>query len=282
MIVVGVDGSRVARAAVLWAADDAVRMREPLRIVHAIDRLPYEIAAVPASDWADALVHGGQRIVAQAETLALERQPSVSVSTELRDGSPSTVLREVARQAVELVVGSRGLGGFVGVLLGSVSTYLAAHGHGTVVVVREASRAPHRQIVVGLDDTTGSELALKYAFEQASLRGATLRVVHAWTAPSRVYAPAVVHTPEETLAARRQLVVDRIAPLTRCYTQVAVIEDVQCLHPVDALTRASAEADLLVVGSEGRHAVGPAPLGSVGRAVVHHARCTVAIVRMPA
>ncbi|MEV0353378.1 universal stress protein, partial [Nonomuraea sp. NPDC050680] len=47
MIIVGVDGSTTARAAVEWAVNDAFRMREPLRIVHAVDRSPYQIGKFP-------------------------------------------------------------------------------------------------------------------------------------------------------------------------------------------------------------------------------------------
>jgi nucleotide-binding universal stress UspA family protein len=63
------------------------------------------------------------------------------------------------------------------------------------------------------------------------------------------------------------------------YPQVQVIEDVQRAHPVDALASVSAKADLVVVGSQGRGAIGTVMLGSVALGFLYHARSSVAVVR---
>ncbi|MEV1247728.1 universal stress protein [Nonomuraea sp. NPDC049750] len=77
MIVVGVDGSMTARAAVEWAVNDALRMGESLRIVHAVDRSPYQIGRFPNAAVPDALLREGHRILREALALAHERQPEV-------------------------------------------------------------------------------------------------------------------------------------------------------------------------------------------------------------
>jgi nucleotide-binding universal stress UspA family protein len=148
-----------------------------------------------------------------------------------------------------------------------------------VVVVHGERQPACGQIVVGVDDSTACEPALAYAFEQARLRGATLRALYAWQLPVNVLVPQVSYGMDEARTAPHQVVTDRLEAFRKEYPQVRVVEDVRCADPVDALTKASAEADLLVVGSHGRGAVAAALLGSVSRGVLHHARCAVAVVR---
>ncbi|MFI7149706.1 universal stress protein [Nonomuraea sp. NPDC050022] len=279
MIVVGVDGSMVARAAVEWAVNDALRMGESLRIVHAVDRSPYQIGRFPNAAVPDALLREGQRILREALALAHERQPEVEVTTWDIEGAPAEVLREQAKGAAEIVLGSRGLGGFAGALLSSVSTHVAGHVGCPVVVVRGDHRPVRGEVVVGVDDSPGCEPALAYAFGQAGLRGAVLRVVHAWQLPVHAYAPGVPYEMDEVRGAQQQIVRDRVGMFTGGYPQVTVVEDVRPALPVEALTDASAGADLLVVGSHGHGTVSAMLLGSVSRGVLHHTRCPVAVVR---
>ncbi|MFG3442958.1 universal stress protein [Nonomuraea sp. NPDC047897] len=279
MIVVGVDGSVPARAAVEWAVDDALRMREPLRIVHAVDRSPYQIAKFPAAEWPDALVQAGQKVLDEALALARDRQPTVDVSTELGDGAPAVVLTGQAERATEIVIGSRGHGGFAGALLGSVSGHVAGRARCPVVVVPGAPGQVRGQVIVGVDDTPEGETALRYAFEQAALRGATLRAIHAWQLPVHAFAPELAYDMDDVRTTQYRLIKAAIERFEKEFPQVTVVEDVQSGHPVEALTRASSEGDLVVVGSHGRGALGAMLLGSVSRGVLHHAHCPVAVVR---
>ncbi|MEO3867627.1 universal stress protein [Nonomuraea sp. B12E4] len=280
MIIVGVDGSVTSRAAVEWAANDALRMRVPLRIVHAVDRSWYQVGRFPIDDVPDTLLREGRRILREALALVHERQPSVEVTTQDVEGTPAVVLCDQAKDATEIVVGSRGLGGFAGALLGSVSTQVAVQARCPVVVVRGERRpVPYGEVVVGVDDSAECEPALACAFEQAKLRGAALRVVHAWQLPVHAYAPEVAYDMDEIRAAQHQGVRDRLAAFRKDYPQVEVIEHVPVAHPVAALTEASGRADLLVMGSHGRGPLGSALLGSVSRGVLHHANCPVAVVR---
>lgn len=255
-------------------------MQEPLRIVHAVDRSPYQIGGYPNPALPDLLLRQGRRILYEAEQYARQRQPTVDVTTEDIEGSPAPILCEQAEGAAEIVVGSRGLGGFTGALLGSVSMRVACHADCPVVVVRGEHRPVCGEVVAGVDDSLGCEPALEYAFEQAKLRGSTLRVLHAWQLPVHAFAPEIAYDMDEVRTAQRQVVHDRVARFSEDYPQVKVVEDVQCAHPVDALTDASERADLLVVGSHGRGALGAVLLGSVSRGALHHAHCPVAVVRL--
>ncbi|GAA3560480.1 universal stress protein [Nonomuraea rosea] len=279
MIVVGVDGSVPARAAVDWAAGDALRMHQPLLLVHAVDRAPYQIAKFPGPARPDTLLRASHKVLQEAVALVHERQPTVEVTTQVVEGAPAMVLRDQGRTATELLVGSRGRGGLAGALLGSVSEHVAGQAGCPVVVVHGDPRPRFGEVVVGVDDSPESRPALAYAFEQAALRGNTLRALYTWQPPVRAFATELPHEMDEARTLRRQAVADRLETFQTEYPQVTVIEDIRCGRAVEALTQASRHADLLVVGTHGRGTVGSALLGSVSRGVLHHAQCTVAVVR---
>ncbi|GAA2355138.1 universal stress protein [Nonomuraea africana] len=279
VILVGTDGSEAARAAVEWAADDARRTGASLRVVHAVDRWPYQIAGFPPVEGPDTVTRNSEKVLEMAVVWARARWPDVEVATEIIDGPPAAVLREQGRDAAEIVVGSRGLGGFAGALLGSVSMHVAGHARCPVVVVRPGQVEVHGEIVVGVDESRECEPALAYAFEQARLRDCLLRVLYAWRTPRLAFATESLAYTDQARAAHRKLLIDRIAAFETSYPQVTAVEQIRHAHPVDALTDASATADLVVVGSHGRGAMTSAVLGSVSRGVLHHARCAVAVVR---
>ncbi|MGI5272441.1 universal stress protein [Nonomuraea sp. CA-218870] len=279
MIVVGVDGSLPARAAVAWAANDAFRTHQPMTLVYAVDRQPYQIARFPDPDRPDQLRRAGQKALDEAVALVHERQPEVEVKARLAEGTPAVVLREQARTAAEVVVGSRGLGSVGGALLGSVSDQVAGHAEAPVVVVQETRRPTYGQVVVGVDDSAECRPALAYAFEQAALRGGTLRVVHACRPPVQALGAGFPLDLEEDRAAREEMVQALLKPFVQKHPDVTVIRDFPRKEAVEALVAVSEETDLLVVGSHGRGAMSSALLGSVSRGVLHRARCTVAVVR---
>ncbi|MEU5868255.1 MULTISPECIES: universal stress protein [unclassified Nonomuraea] len=277
LIVVGADGSAPGAAAVEWAADDAARTGAELRIVHALDRQPYAVTRFPDYGQGNYLLVAASRVLEAAEAVARARQPSLRTRAEVVEGTPAAVLQEQARQADELVIGNRGLGGFAGALLGSVTVHVAGHAACPVVVVRAEGREPVGEIAVGVDGSGTCEPAIGYAFEQARLRGATLRLVHAWQLPVHAFAPEIAYDLDEVRAAQHETVRGRTAGWRERCPDVNVIEDVQSAHPVEALT--GVPCDLVVVGSHGRGTFGSLLLGSVSRGVLHHARCPVAVVR---
>ena len=162
-IVVGVDGSASSIAAMAWGADDALRMHMPLRIVTAVHRWPYEITSHRLFELENDMIQAARKVLAEAEITAFIRQPDIDVTTQLVAGVSEMVLRDQARDATEVVVGSRGLGGLSGTGLGSVSIHVAEHVHVPVVVVRPEQDAHHQEITVGIDDSDVCEAALGYA-----------------------------------------------------------------------------------------------------------------------
>lgn len=278
-VIVGTDGSRPAAAAVEWAAGDAARKGLPLRIVHAVDRLPYEIARYPIPI-EDQLDRAGRRILEEAEQAVRETHPAVRVTTAMIEGDPSRVLRQEAGNAAEIVIGSRGHGGFTGMLLGSVGMHVAGQVDVPVVVVRAGVSAPHGLVVVGVDGSDEAATALTYAFEEARLRDCRLLAVYAWQLPVHPFAPEIAYDVDEVRKAQEDYVAGPAGPPGPVSRRRR--RDAGRLRASGHRTGGGGEkADLLVVGSRGRGAVGAAVLGSVSRAVLHHAHCPVAVVRPP-
>ncbi|MDP9843656.1 universal stress protein [Streptosporangium lutulentum] len=278
-VVVGADGSSPADDAVEWAADDAVRRGCALKIVHVCEPWTGDIPLQTPPGFRDSITEYGQSVLESAAELARGRAPHLEVDTVLEAGRVAEVLRGEAEDAEQVVVGSRGLGGFTGLLLGSVSLALAGQVATPVVVVRGASEQTRGQIVVGFDGSAHSEAALAYAFEEASRRQSKLHAIHTWQMP--VVGPgAFVYTSliEDIRAAERRVSTDTLTAWWEKYPKVEVEQTVVCGHPVDVICKASAAADLVVVGSRGLGRFGSAMLGSVSHGILHHARCSVAVV----
>ena len=137
-VLVGVDGSGASLAAVDWAAAEAASRRTSLRVIHAFNWPRYSFGPAGPSAYgppdADVRAAAG-RILDEAVRRAALGSPGLNVDGTVRIGRPSPVMLDEARTAELVVVGSRGLGGFTGLLVGSVSSRLAAHAPCPVVVV---------------------------------------------------------------------------------------------------------------------------------------------------
>ena len=139
MIVVGVDGSPGAKAALRWALAEARLRRTPLHVVHAwavpYATVGYGMAPLIDEGFTAELEQGAKGLVEEMLAEAGSEADGVEVEREIAEGSAAHVLLEKAERAELLVVGSRGLGGFRGLLLGSVSQQCAHHARCPVVVV---------------------------------------------------------------------------------------------------------------------------------------------------
>lgn len=137
-IVVGVDGSASARAALRWALAQAERTGVRVRAVTAWEIPAYAgwMPTVPVEDLGAAA--GKMLAAVVGEALELE-EPGVEVRESVLPGHPAQLLVDESAHAALLVVGSRGHGTFAGTLLGSVSQHCVQHAHCPVVVVRGRS-----------------------------------------------------------------------------------------------------------------------------------------------
>ncbi|GAA5076196.1 nucleotide-binding universal stress UspA family protein [Thermocatellispora tengchongensis] len=281
-IVAATDGSRSALSAVRWAAGDAARRGVPLKIVHVSESRLVDLPLRPPPGFHRTVTEHGRQVVEEAAGVARETAPGLEVSTSVVTGRPVDELRAEAERSAQIVLGNRGLGGFAGLVAGSVSLGVAGHVSVPVVVVPQVSIAPYGRIVVGYDGTAWSEAALDYAFRQAAGRGARLQAVYAWHMPAlSPYAVPYSSLVEEVFCAHCATVRQMLAPWREKYPEVQMEETAVCAHPVAALRDAGAMADLVVVGSRGLGTLGCAVLGSVSHGVLRHARRPVAVVRGP-
>jgi nucleotide-binding universal stress UspA family protein len=136
-IVVGVDGSEDARAALAFAAHEAAAHGARLRVVCAWE-LSYGAYAggfVPPPELSSSIERHAEEVAHDAAQAATELEPSIYVEHEAIHGYPAEVLIAESREATMIVVGSRGHGGFASMLLGSVSHEVAHHARCAVAIV---------------------------------------------------------------------------------------------------------------------------------------------------
>ncbi|WP_037070388.1 universal stress protein [Pseudonocardia acaciae] len=281
-IVVGVDGSRTALDAVRWAAEEARRRGLAVRLVCAFawaDALPLE-AELAARDYRTMLMATLRARVNEAAAAVAELAPEIRVEKEVVAGYPVQALRAESERAALLVLGGRGAGGVLGLLVGSVATAMAGHAACPVVVVREpADSSAILPVVVGVDGSPHSEAAVAFGYEAASLRGVPLVAAHTWS--DLLFDPQVAPMMDwDTIVTReREVLAERLAGWAEKFPDVEVRRVVVRDRPAHTLLEQAAHAQLLVVGSRGRGQLAGLVLGSVSHAVLHNAPCPVAVVR---
>jgi nucleotide-binding universal stress UspA family protein len=282
-IVVGTDGSPSSSQALVWAAHEAKRRHAALDVVHAwmspLELYPSNLYIDPSAfyDTAKAVVDNA------VESVRAQDGPRLHVRRLLIEGTAASTLVEAAADAELLVVGSRGRGGFKGLLLGSVSRECVHRAKCPVVVVPASSRADEDgRIVVGVDGSEPSYAALRWAIAEAGLRRCRLYVVNAYLYPRPVsVVGSLPDLDEELLEKSSRALLDEMieqslaaAELQPGSVEAMAINDTAA----SGLLSAAHSADLLVVGSRGRGEFRGILLGSVSQQCVHHALCPVAVV----
>lgn len=140
-------------------------------------------------------------------------------------------------------------------------------------------------IVVGVDHSEQAKEALRFALQEAKLRDAKLRVVHAWqygtigTTGLEGFYPAVGAEVKEVRNAAEQALEQTLRESLSDTDSVEIERRVVEGRPAGVLVDESRDADLLIVGSRGHGGFTELLLGSVSQQVSHHALCPVVIVR---
>lgn len=284
-VVAGVDGSESALAAARWAADEAARKRVPLRlvsVVHVPVASGYVGDAGLSVDLLDGLQAESLRMLDEARSTLVTRQPDLDVTTAVLVGPPIPALVEESGAARLVVVGSRGMGGFRGMLVGSTAVALASRGQCPVAVIRGGGREDG-PVLVGVDGSPASDAAVALAFEEASLRRAELVALHTWLehASDPAYLAAVEPALNWDRLSERGMesLAERLAGCAERYPDVTVTRRVTRGRPIVNLLAAAADAQLLLVGSRGRGTFAGVLLGSTSQALVYHAPCPLIVAR---
>src|SRR5690625_1311166 len=276
-VVVGYDGSSEGGAAVDWAAAEASRRGKPLVVLHAAAYMQPSVAIAGAAGWLPEVAEEAAQKVAQ-EGAERARKSATGITVEAKAdlrGAPAA-MQELSNEAALVVVGNRGFGRVKGVLLGSVAFAVSAHANSPVVVVRgeaDSLPGPSRPIVVGVDGSAGSNVAVDHAANVAAQVGAELHVVAAWEPPQ----PHPWSTSEYRTAA--EFAEQAAEGVSIQHPGLVVQQSVPEGRPELVLAEASSEAGLVVVGARGRGDLASLLLGSVSRGVIHRSECPVEIIR---
>jgi nucleotide-binding universal stress UspA family protein len=269
--VVGVGWDPSTDAAVEWAAEYAAATSRPLLLLHATlwptVQAPYGLAP-PAHDFEEP-EGSGTELLDRTRERVLEGHPGLDVQCRARAVSPVTALLTASKDAHLLVVGRRGVGRMLRLLVGEVGTHVATHASCSVAVVRQTpptGSAP--AILVGYDGSPTSEAALDFGFREASRRGWGLTVLH------------VVRSPEpDDFDEAEQWLTEQVVERSLGFPEVTVETRLLQGHPMDGLSDAAASAALVAVGHRGRGGFAGLRLGSVAQALLHHTDRSIVIVR---
>ncbi|PWI12907.1 stress-inducible protein [Streptomyces sp. Act143] len=297
-VVVGLDGSRESQAAAAWAAREAVLRDADLRLVHAWQPRPVASAAfagVSLSSLYTDLQGWSSRLLRETQADLARRHPGLDVHTEQHPEQAVPALLAASEQGELLVLGSRGLGGVAGFLLGSVALTVVARVRRPLVLVRggeyaenahlpDASGAtsattPYRDVVLGLDLHEPHDAVTGFAFDAAARRAAGLRVVYGWNPPALAdhgAFDAVLRA--ELNGSMRGALDEMLEPWRQKYPGVDVTAQAVIGKPGSHLVEASRDASLVVVGRAASHTAVGARVGPVAHAVLHHATAPVAVV----
>jgi nucleotide-binding universal stress UspA family protein len=274
-VLVGYDGSEEADKAVRWAARYAQRRSLTLTVVHCwvwplFTRDLGPVSGVEGSGLRNAAL----ATLGEGRAVALAAAPGLTVDTRLETGYPAAALTRLSAGAALVVSGSRGLGGFLGLLVGSVSPHLAA-GAGCPVAVIRRPEPEGASVVAAVDGSEESLAALVMACDIASRQGSVLQVVHVGQE-----LPAALRHRRGHREADDGAILGRAAELARTTAPELTIKEAHLSSRSipGTLLNLAEEAYCLVMGAKGADGIG-VRLGSTVHAVLHHSAGNVLIWR---
>ena len=279
-VIAAVDGSWRSYEALEWAARDAVRRGLPLTIVH--------VRPLNRRTSQEEQRREAEELLAEAVGRVAQVAPTLHTSTLAPMDFPAAALTALSEHASLLVLGSRGLGGFRSLLIGSNSLTTASMAKCPVVVVHsgraeeegaEAAEETFSDIVAGVAADESSEAVLDFAFEAAMTRpGARLRIVHGWTMFSSMLSGGPVFDRDAAAGAAERTLAELTAGRPEKYPQVEVVQEPVHGSASHTLVTASATAALTVIGRrKGGEELGFG-LSPVAQTTLTHALGPVAVV----
>ena len=278
-VVVGADGSDHGIAALRWASDTAVAYELPLTVLY----------ARPDAEAQPMLVAEPAGVLGDAAALATSRHPELEVRALQMPDSPVQSLLAAGDDADLLVLGSRGIEGFRGLLLGSTTMHVAPYAQCPVVVVHSGMEGglPFEgfedytgnpgQVVLGYDGSAASNRAAAFAFRHAEAIGCG--VVAVTVEPGRGEPETEEIDPENaTPGSDLSAFHSPVIVTATAFPNVPVSYVAGTGRPAEVLLAEAIGAELLVVGSRGTGGFAGLVIGSVSQKVLAHAACPVAVL----
>jgi nucleotide-binding universal stress UspA family protein len=197
----------------------------------------------------------------------------------VEDDAAQALLR-VGEEADLLVVGARGMGGFQGLLLGSVSRSVLHKASCPVAVIRDDLDRASRPVLVGVNGDDSSLRALRWAVEYASVEGLAVHATYVWDWPPLTAAGLYGKVPEraELVADADRFLAHHIAASELGDHDVVIEAKTVEGRPAAGLLEAGTSAAMIVVGARGHGPLARVVLGSVSDQVARHATCPVVVV----
>lgn len=283
-ILVGVDGSSGSEAALRWACDEAALRPATVTALTAwtADGRPRRVYHLAVRADPSGFTDAARSLLDTTISRVHDDYPDAVVTPVIRRAEPVAALLEMAAEADLVVVGARGDSAMRRLLVGSTSQGVVHHCTVPVIVAREVPRPgipETRPVVVGVDGSTMSFAALRWAAGEAAVRGVPLRVVHSWGGLDPLYSDVLLSSEQAVLRLARELLDEAVKLGLDGAPDVEIHPVVAAEGPAVALLRESSHAQLLVVGGRGGGGFADLALGSVSHQCVLHAACSVAVVR---
>ncbi|KAB8294544.1 universal stress protein [Bifidobacterium avesanii] len=286
-ILVGVDGSDASYKATWWAANYAKHAGLTLQIVCAYSLPSYAAVSFDATYTAmgdDNAAHSdAQEILSRAKAIADEQ--GVEAATLIVTGDPASVFVELSRNYNLIVIGNRGKGGLAERLLGTTSSSLPAYAYCPVVVVPytdDDGNLMHlnntiTKVAVGADESKWGVKALSIAAAFADSWGAELDVI---SAVPKIEGVTGSGSDEEHGVMESYLddLEVRVKPLREDHPNLVINKRLVPGSAVNALTEASHNHDVVIVGSRGRGGFTGLLLGSTSQGLLQHSVSPVYVV----
>jgi nucleotide-binding universal stress UspA family protein len=270
-VIVGYDGSDGSQRAVRWAARYASATKVTLLVAHCSTWPLFTHNLGPVEGIKDSgLQHEAEKTLAEGLQLATQAAPHLEITQRLLTGFPAEVLTKLSAEASLLVTGTRGLGGFAGLLVGSVSLHLAAGASCPIMVVREDQPAQDT-VLVAVDGSPESDRAVLRAADLAETLDQSLHLLH--VLPRRRHPKGVA------VDAERDPIIQQSLNLLPPDTKLTITEETTTATSTPgAIIERARTASCVVLGAKGRNTLG-ARLGSTVHAVLHHTKGNVIVVR---
>lgn len=275
-VVAGADGSDAGQGAADWAAQRADGLGLQLHLVRVVPDRPYFRLAV---QYAEAVAEARAMLDLEGGRLAA-RYPALRIATSWQPGEPAPVLSQLSVGAEMVVLGSDRSADRRGEGFGSVSFQAAVLCRSPVAAIPAPRAGSRTGVVVGIDGSDDSEVALKMAAAEASRRREALTVLHAVpkgmaaAVPGRGTGPGRSPRPDPLT-----LVSEAAGRLREHFPALTVLEAlIVDGAPADELIRAAEQANLLVIGCWGRGGLRK-PVGSIAEKVLMQLPCPTIITR---
>lgn len=278
-VVVAIDDEEPDMPLLGWAAAEAAFRATRLVVCHVCEWQPGDRAPQPMNEGGDPNLRlGPERVVGEALDAVRAAYPDLQVSGVIGTGSPQRGLLTVAEEAAMIVVGARGIGGFAGLLMGSVSGQVAEHASCPVAVARPVDGSA-ANIVVGIDSSPQSARALELGLAEARRTGGTLLALHAYRYPpvAAAYAPNPGYNANSHREMAERTLAEALGDVEARNPDVKIERRIDHGPAARVLLAAADGAAALVVGARGMGGFTGLIVGSVSQQVMRHAHCPVLI-----